>query len=296
MPSPAPSVAIVIPTHTPDLSPLEETSWRHLTRFLEAYPLHWVVPDDLSMERHLRRAPDSRVHRFHPDHFSSVRAYCRLLTTEGFYRAFADYEYILIHQLDTLVFSDSLAAWCARGDAYTGAPWVTVVNGARRWVTGNGGFSLRRVDSALRVLTSRRFSRTLPAGLRRHLAHHDMKYGLLPRAWLRRMVPLSERIDATPGRWLGADTERVRRHVFWNVQGGVRAFLATHSHHEDIFWSQVAPIFDPAFRVTPAEIAVRFAFELEPRWCFEKTGGQTPFGCHAWARHDRAFWEPFLLR
>ena len=86
---------------------------------------------------------------------------------EQFYRAFADYEYILIYQLDCLVFSGKLEEWCRRSWDYIGAPWF------KKWrprqyaslevsedpidrlaTVGNGGFSLRRIDSALAVLTS----------------------------------------------------------------------------------------------------------------------------------------------
>jgi len=65
--------------------------------------------------------------------------------------------------------------------------------------------------------------------------------------------------------------------------------------NQDLFWSFDAPRRHPGFRVAPVEEGLRFAFELEPRRCFELNHGQLPFGCHAWARHDRAFWEPHLL-
>ena len=40
--------------------------------------------------------------------------------------------------------------------------------------------------------------------------------------------------------------------------------------------------------------ALAFAFEAEPRRCFERLG-RLPFGCHRWQKFDRAFWEPHLL-
>ena len=36
--------------------------------------------------------------------------------------------------------------------------------------------------------------------------------------------------------------------------------------------------------------------EVSPRLCFERNHRQLPFGCHAWARYDGAFWEPHLLK
>jgi Protein of unknown function (DUF5672) len=65
--------------------------------------------------------------------------------------------------------------------------------------------------------------------------------------------------------------------------------------HEDLFWSFEAGGFVSEFRVASVEEALGFAFEVEPRRAFELAGGKLPFGAHAWAKYDRAFWEPHLL-
>ena len=64
---------------------------------------------------------------------------------------------------------------------------------------------------------------------------------------------------------------------------------------EDVFWSFEARHYDPDFRIATVEEALPFAFELSPRECFTMIGSRLPFGCHAWPRYDRAFWEPSLL-
>jgi hypothetical protein len=64
---------------------------------------------------------------------------------------------------------------------------------------------------------------------------------------------------------------------------------------EDKFWSYDATRLSPSFSVAPAEAALDFAFETEPRFCFERTGGRLRFGCHKWTLHDRDFWGPYLL-
>ncbi len=153
-----------------------------------------------------------------------------------------------MYQLDALVFSDRLLEFCAGDYDYIGAPWVGV-----RWLerpaVGNGGFSLRRVPSFLRVLESHRY---LLGGPDRHPGALD------PRRW--------------------PDAIGYRR-------GGA----------SDIFWSFDAPRRHPWFRVAPVAAALRFAFEVSPRDCLELTGGEVPFGCRAWARYGRAFWDPYLL-
>lgn len=65
--------------------------------------------------------------------------------------------------------------------------------------------------------------------------------------------------------------------------------------NNDFFWATQAVKYLPSFRVATVEEALKFAFEGAPRKCFEMNGRRLPFGCHAWARYDRAFWEPFLV-
>jgi hypothetical protein len=84
--------------------------------------------------------------------------------------------------------------------------------------------------------------------------------------WYRRLNPLTE--------WTTLE-EEVQR----------------YPRNEDLFWALEAPKFDPTFKVASAVEALPFAFEMAPRWCFEQNRGKLPFGCHAWARYDRAFWE-----
>lgn len=78
-----------------------------------------------------------------------------MLTAE-FYEQFAKYSYMLIYQLDAFVFSDRLLEFCRLDYDYIGAPvprylWRGV--GGR---VGNGGFSLRKITSIIRVLRQKK--------------------------------------------------------------------------------------------------------------------------------------------
>jgi len=79
------------------------------------------------------------------------------------------------------------------------------------------------------------------------------------------------------------------------IDAYVEEVCSRNSVHEDQFWSWAAPLFKPDFRIPTCEQALSFAFECAPRVCLEANQGRMPFGCHAWAKFDRAFWEPFLL-
>lgn len=77
----------------------------------------------------------------------------------------------------------------------------------------------------------------------------------------------------------------------------MRRYLSKwHAENEDYFWSDEAVKFYPHFHIPTVEKALGFAFEVAPRMCYEMNQLQLPFGCHAWPRYDRSFWEPFLLR
>lgn len=60
---------------------------------------------------------------------------------------------------------------------------------------------------------------------------------------------------------------------------------------EDLYFCNVVARLDPSFRVAGFDEALRFAFEHEPRRCYELAGRRLPFGCHAFERYDFAFWR-----
>jgi hypothetical protein len=154
-------VAIVVPAHRFPLSEDDQIAIRHLRKYLGEFDRYMIgphiPPDEFSDFARPRSSACDFVDRV---------TYNRLLMSEQFYRAFEGYEYILIYQLDCLVFSNTLEAWRRKGFDYIGAPWFErwhqfrseqseypedIVDGFG--TVGNGGFSLRKVDAALAVLT-----------------------------------------------------------------------------------------------------------------------------------------------
>ncbi len=202
--------------------------------------------------------------------FGSMLAYNRLMYLPKLYEAFQDYEYILMYHLDSLVFSDELLAWCETGVDFIGAPWIPSREYA--WITepsvGNGGFALMKVATVLEVLHAR--YRVEPLSFWKDLAARNLSQ-------FAQHSP-----ESPPNR---------------AVQSVWRLVESTESNQvlNDIFWSRYARRYVPEFRVPDWTVALRFAFEASPRECFELNGRRLPFGCHAWARYDRQFWEPYLL-
>jgi hypothetical protein len=84
--------------------------------------------------------------------------------------------------------------------------------------------------------------------------------------------------------------------VITEARRGVDWYTSHYTLNEDKFWSFRAKLFEPLFRIAPVEKALEFSFECFPRYCYELNGRRLPFGCHAWAKHDRSFWEQFIDR
>lgn len=265
-----PPVAVLVPVYRESLLPDEEYAVRHLQKYLGGYDCYQISPASLSL-----CIQGMQPRKYDDAFFASVKAYSRLMLTKGFYEGFSDYEFILVYQLDCLVFSDQLAHWCRQGFDYMGAPLFKVKEWPESGFSGacNGGFSMRKVESFLRVLESRRYM-TERVSFLADVFHRPF-------------------VDVHPLPWLKRLQKRVE--VARQVRQGVNKYVEGYVVNEDHFWSGRASYFRPAFRVAPPEVALQFAFETAPEYCFERNGRKLPFGCHAWQKWDRTFWEPHLL-
>ncbi len=260
-------VAVVVPIYRFPLLDEETVSLRHLRHFLGGYDIRVVAPQGLEIaDSYLATRP---IERFRPAYFADLAGYNRLMLSREFYERFKEYEYILIYQLDCLVFSGDLEHWCSRGWDYLGAPWFRGFRGDTAgglWRTGNGGLSLRRVGKFLEVLRSRKRH---PIGG----TEVSLKLEVLQRAFL-----------------------ALKKHAYARgYKSSVGYFVKHSTWNEDGFWCFEARHFAEEFRIPSAQQALAFAFEYAPRHCLELNGGRLPFGCHAWYKTDPEFWRSHLL-
>lgn len=143
-------VAIVTPVHRLPLSPHEQASLTQARHHLLCFDRIVISPASLDTS-----SIGLPTYSFEDHWFKSVESYSKLLLTERFYRTFDNYEFILIYQLDALVFSSNLHDWCDKNFDYVGAPWFHNYSEGPTgglWATGNGGLSLRRVGKFLELL------------------------------------------------------------------------------------------------------------------------------------------------
>jgi hypothetical protein len=261
------TVCVVVPlSYRTELTDEERISLRHLTYFLGKYDKYALVPEGVKVNYSgFETKPLSRKY------FGNPAANDRLMLSRDFYEAFAAYKYVLIYHLDALVFSDQLLGWCDTDLDYIGPPWIPCEDAP--WVkvprVGNGGFNLRKVESYLRVMNSTK--RAVDPAEYWSMFHAGKPWYLqalnLPRKFLKQL--------------------RLFNGVRWEIFRWKKA--------DEFFWADRAVHYYPQFKVASVEQGLRFAFEVAPKLCFELNGYKLPFGCHAWTRYDRKFWEPYLL-
>lgn len=150
-------VAVVIPIYSIKLKQQEIIALKQVNKVLKKFDIIAAVPIGLAVEEE----NFTRVERFEAVFFSSINAYNRLMLSPSFYKRFQQYEYILIYQLDAFVFSDQLLYFCNLNYDYIGAPWLygifNYVDVSHCiWHVGNGGLSLRKVASFIKILEDRK--------------------------------------------------------------------------------------------------------------------------------------------
>ncbi len=169
-------VKVLVPIYKESLGEKELFSLKNNVSLLKGYPIVLLAPEGLDVSRTLEHVPQCQVEYVSKDWLgkNGIAGYNRMMLSGKFYRMFEDCTYILICQTDAWVFSDKLEQWCNKGYDYVGAPWpkrkvygFPVVK-QYLWLrkklfskenkimrqdyfnkVGNGGFSLRKVDSCI---------------------------------------------------------------------------------------------------------------------------------------------------
>ena len=265
---------IVVPVYSSMLSEFERISLRQAGKVLGRYSFALVTSKDVDTRDHEELLGRCQVFPrrclFEPACFGSIEAYNRLLISRQFYQEFRKHKYMLILQLDAFVFRDELQEWCDRNYDYIGAPWMEGMHAASmdgRYVgVGNGGFSLRKIESSLRVLRSLSY-------LERPREVFEMfrrDFRIKP---LRSFAGLIKRLTV--------------------VNNSFSAFN-DFSYNEDDFWGRLMPRNFKWFKVPEAKGALSFSMEVCPRRMFDDNDRKLPFGCHAWWKYDLEFWRPYI--
>jgi len=186
---------------------------------------------------------------------------------------------MLIHQTDCYVFRDELLDWANKGYDYIGGVWFEGFVGnpyldSKLWQAGNGGLSLRKIESITRLLASKKPVKNLQQLIiDKKKLYKKGKINFLKELLL---LPL-------------------------NVFGYLNNYnykAEKHSLNEDIFFIEVYSKYKEI--EMPAIVdAILFSWDRCPGFLYEKTG-QLPFACHAWFREDfpykgnKEFWSKYI--
>lgn len=148
-------VIVVVPLYRPVKTVFEKVSLDMLFRHLGDYTICFVVPE--SFDEKLVKLDEKRYQTEHfPDcYFENVNTYSELCLSESFYQRFIQFKYMLIYQLDALVFSDRLLDFCNLDYDYIGAPLDNYI--WSEYHVGNGGLSLRKISSTLALVREKEY-------------------------------------------------------------------------------------------------------------------------------------------
>lgn len=264
---------VIIPVYQSTISQMEVKSFVQCCKVLFNYPICLVSYAELDCSIYYRMASANGVllmrENFDSDYFKGISGYNALMMSKSFYQRFAMYDYMLIYQLDAFVFRDELDIWCKKGYDYIGAPWFyncdSHERGAKLWKVGNGGFSLRKINTHIRILTMR----TPVLGL----------FELIKRT---KSFGLAKRITS------------IIAHMFgWH--NTMDYFVRTYKDFEDFFWCEQIISLAIDYKIAPVKEAIAFSFEISPSYLYQYNGQCLPFGCHAWYKYEyEDFWKQYI--
>lgn len=262
-------ICIVIPIYKETLNVFEIQSVEQCIKVLSAYTIHFVCPQGLNVDFYKEKFLRIENFTFFDNHyFKDLGGYNRLMLSVGFYRTFNIYKYMFIYQTDCYVFRDELLDWANRSYDYIGGIWFEDYHGepnfgAKIWHPGNGGLSLRKIKTMIKILSSK-----LPLKncklllLEKKEYKKNGKINFLKELFL---LPLN---------------------VF-GYKNSFNYFAKMNEVNEDVFFME-ANLKYKKIIVPDVEEAISFAWDRSPAFLFDKLG-RLPFACHAWFREDHCY-------
>lgn len=148
-------IVVVIPYFHEHLSLEERISLEQCEKVLNKYEIILLIPKRLEG----KELPEHLMVVVPDEWLDSIESYNQMMVNIDFYSRFRRYEYMLIYQLDAIVFSDRLLEFCNMGYDYIGAPWLRrsreIYNLKREYYyVGNGGLSLRKIQTFIDICAS----------------------------------------------------------------------------------------------------------------------------------------------
>ena len=257
-------IAVILPTHKNSLNKYEKLSFNLFNHYLKDFDRYLLIPNKLKINFDTQKM---RITSINSKYFSSIESYNLLLQTKYFYKIYSKYDFILIYQLDCLVFKNEMYFWAKKNYSFTGAPRYKPKSIRKIRDFMNGGFSLRKVKDFINVLNSKKININIKY-------FHTLDYFKKPK-----------RIKL----FLKYYNKSKNKNVF-----NVEKFCRLAKYPEDIFWSIIAPQLSKKFTLCDKNVALNFCYEEYPREVYKYNNDQIPFGCHNWVNWDKKFWKKIV--
>ena len=144
---------IVVPVYKDKLDITEELSFKRLKELIgKTVDVYLICPEGINTKQYKKIYSQIKIKEFDKKWFENTKSYSHLLINYDFYKAFDEYEYMYIYQLDCYLFKNELQEWVNKGYDYIGGPILSPLSGwaepNKQWkpIVGNGGFSLRKIE------------------------------------------------------------------------------------------------------------------------------------------------------
>ena len=230
-----------------------------------------MAPKNLNVEKYRAAVANFEIIFIDPVWQSGLHQYNQLKISPFFYTLFKEYDFLLTYELDAYVFTDELEYWCNKGWDYIGAPWF---EGLASPVStniigiGNSGFSLRNVQSSIRILKRIVLIKKLRA------------------FWFKSHLQAFINFNSI--------LSGFKRFFYIGSMKELNVLLFDNAMNEDFYWSKFVATAFTDYKLASFEDACRFSFDVNPSFLFKKNNNQLPFGCHGWEKYEPEFWKQFI--
>ena len=205
-------VKVIIPIYQSSLSDMEMSGLLNNMKVLSNYQHVIVSPKGLDISQITAKLAKHEVLEVSDEWLGSkngISGYNKMMLSKDFYELFSDSQYILICHLDAWIFRDELQEWCEknydciaptwiRRDIYD-APFIKPFTAIKKLFTtksdgitkgdiynkiGNGGLSLRKVDSFLKACDIYKERINEFTQNRHHLYNEDVFWAIIPQEFV----------------------------------------------------------------------------------------------------------------
>lgn len=275
-------IVIIIPIYKATPDKFEVISFKQCLKVLHRYKICIITYQSLDTSYYKNNLQESGIQYqfeyFEKSYFNDISGYNRLLLSLDFYKRFSHFEYMLIYQLDAYVFRDELDMWCAKEYDFVGAPLIEDKHGVEnKYFLNhyNGGFSLRNIKYAIRLLS-----------YKGPLLKPNLIYKIVKQEF--QSNPLKGIIYfilRTLGRQNNVSFLKRKTHInedlFFTLGLFVSWINSNVSKNEAWIYPKLPAVND----------TIQFAFERFPSYLYSLNNNKLPFGCHAWEKYEyNRFW------